>query len=151
MLRTFFAALVLVLWPLVAGAATEVVHFDLKQDGASALVTVDAPDGPRYILIDTGRASPASGKGAGIVRDELAKRDIKRIDLLVLTHLDADHAEGTFTLLGTTRALAASQSTASTDIRGPPVRIQRVLFPADTLPRHEKFRAETGGVAPRLG
>lgn len=142
LLKTLLAALVLVLRPLVAAAATEVVHFDLKQDGASALVTVDTPDGPRYVLIDTGRAATTSGKGAAVVRDELAKRGITRIDLLVLTHLDADHAEGTFTLLGATNAVADSQPDASPGIRGPPVRIERVLFPADTLPRHEKIRAE---------
>lgn len=132
-------------------AATQITHFDLRQDGAAALVAIDGPDGKLgFILIDTGRAS-SSGRGAALVRDELIKRGITRIDLAILTHLDADHAEGLFTLLGTTRVEVRSHGTAGEPIRGPPVAINRILLPADTLPQHERFRQDLVSAAKMAG
>jgi hypothetical protein len=90
---------------------------------------------PRFILIDTGRASTGE-RGAALVRDELAKRGITRLDLVILTHLDADHAEGTFTLLGVNRSAAKTKDSGGEGIRGPPVAISRILLPADTSEIH---------------
>ncbi len=133
----------LALVPMLA-EADEITHFDLRQDGAAALVTLDARDGTpaRYVLIDTGRIG-GENRGAAIVRDELAKRGITRLDLVILTHLDADHAEGVFTLLGSAgRQGARPPDLDNESIRGPPVAIGRLLLPADTLPKHEQFRQE---------
>ena len=61
--RALLVALCAVLAPLLAAAA-EITHFDLRQEGSAALVTVAGQDGATtLILIDTGRAS-TSGRGA---------------------------------------------------------------------------------------
>jgi beta-lactamase superfamily II metal-dependent hydrolase len=148
--RALLVALCAVLAPLLAAAA-EITHFDLRQEGSAALVTVAGQDGaPQFILIDTGRAS-TGGRGAALVRDELAKRGITRLDLLILTHLDADHAEGTFTLLGVNRSAVQTKDSGGEGIRGPPVAISRILLPADTLPQHKQFRQELISAAKAAG
>src|SRR5262249_77054 len=94
-------------WVLVAAltlaphlrAGTSITHFALHQEGDSALVRVDGSDGSlRSILIDTGRVGK-EGRGSTLVLGELAKRGVTKLDLVILTHLDADHAEGVLTLL----------------------------------------------------
>jgi beta-lactamase superfamily II metal-dependent hydrolase len=132
----------LTLAPLLA-ARTSITHFDLHQEGASALVRVDGYDGsPRSILIDTGRAGK-EGQGATLVLGELAKRGVAKLDLVILTHLDADHAEGILTLLEAARPDASPEpGRGGEPVRGPPLAIGRVLLPADVLPQHERLRQQ---------
>jgi beta-lactamase superfamily II metal-dependent hydrolase len=81
-------ALALTLAPLLA-AATSMTHFDLNQEGDSALVRIDGSDGsPRSIPIDTGRAGK-EGQGATLVLGGLAKRGVAKLDRVIVTHLDA--------------------------------------------------------------
>jgi len=140
---TWVVAIALTLAPLLAAAATSVTHFDLHQEGDSALLIVDGSDGsPRSILIDTGRAGKES-QGAVIVRGELAKRGVTKLDLVILTHLDADHAEGVLTLLDAARQNAPPEPGRGNEpVRGPPLSIGRVLLPGDVLPQHERLRQQ---------
>jgi len=124
-------------------AATHITHFDLHQEGDSALVRIDGSDGSlRSILIDTGRVGK-EGQGATLVLGELAKRGVTKLDLVILTHLDADHAEGILTLLEATRPDASPlPGKGGEPVRGPPLAIGRVLLPADVLPQHKRLRQQ---------
>ncbi|MGA7235922.1 MAG: MBL fold metallo-hydrolase [Bryobacteraceae bacterium] len=135
-------AIALTLAPLLA-AGTTITHFDLRQEGDSALVRVDGSDGsPRSILIDTGKAGK-EGQGATLVLGELAQRGVAKLDLVILTHLDADHAEGVLTLLEAVRPDTSPQpGKGSEPSRGPPLSIRRVLLPADVLPQHDRLRQQ---------
>ena len=105
---------------VVSAGATEIHAIDLKQDGSAILVIQDTADGSkRYVLIDTGRHSVNEERGAGKVKAYLSELGIRELDLLVLTHRDADHAAGFKTLISDNPA-----------IRGPPIRIRHILEPA---------------------
>lgn len=84
--KVSLAALVLVvvgfLGSFLQHSETELVFFAVGQ-GDSALFRTEG----RAILIDTG----PSGAGARVVVPELRRRHIKQLDMVLLTHPDADH------------------------------------------------------------
>ncbi len=92
------AAVGVVGWPLVRGlegrGSLEVWMIDVGQGDAIALRT---PRG-RWILIDTGPPGRGDPRAHPLVR-ALRGRGIGRIELLVITHADADHHGGAMALL----------------------------------------------------
>lgn len=107
---------------LLAGAsghATVIHAIDLAQDGSATLIVQEAEGKPKAILVDTGRHSLDPQKGAAKVREYLTSHGIKQLDLVILTHIDADHAGGFKTLMSEVP-----------QIRGPPLDVKAVLEPA---------------------
>ncbi|MDQ6891111.1 MAG: MBL fold metallo-hydrolase [Acidobacteriota bacterium] len=124
------AAAVLFLLLALTAAATELTQLDLQSPGAATLI-VQEINGHRYhILIDTG-----DKHGGRIVRNYLHDQGIRQLDLVILTHMDADHARGISTLLASSPARRPPSAVKTNTIRGPPLRINAVLA---TMPPHEK-------------
>jgi beta-lactamase superfamily II metal-dependent hydrolase len=73
------------------------VHAFPAQDGDSLLLSYGDEAQPRYVLVDGGRDSTYITLRAAL--DQIAKRG-GRLDLLVLTHIDADHIAGILKLTG---------------------------------------------------
>jgi len=113
----------------VASNATELIHFDLQQRGAATLILQDAPAGRYVILVDAGMASRRAGRGGAKIRAYLNAHKITKIDLVILTHVDQDHAEGIYNLLGLVESSAASEPGTTAPARSPPVTIEAVLEP----------------------
>jgi competence protein ComEC len=79
-----------------AGGQLEVVFIDVGQGDAALVIT---PQG-QSILIDGGGDRLASGKvGENALLPYLRYRGLKRIDLLISSHPDADHIDGLLTVL----------------------------------------------------
>jgi competence protein ComEC len=89
--RAGAAASILAIWPaLRPGGALEIHMIDVGQGDAIAIRT----PANRWILIDTGPASPTFDAGRQRVAPYLRAQGVRRIDLLVLTHPDMDHIGG---------------------------------------------------------
>ena len=74
----------------------EVVFIDVGQGDAALLIT----PGGRSILVDGGGNRMSSGSvGENALMPYLRYRGLRRIDLLVSSHPDADHIDGLFTVL----------------------------------------------------
>ncbi len=71
-------------------AALDVVFLDVGQGDATLL----AFPGGRHVLIDAGPATPRWDSGARTVLPHLARYGIRRLDLVIATHPDADHTGG---------------------------------------------------------
>jgi len=83
---------------------------------AAAVAPAHPPSGPQITVLDVGQGDAVllqgpsgevvlvdGGPDPGVLRDALMSRGIRRIDLLVLTHLHADHTTG---LVGITDAVS---------------------------------------------
>ncbi len=89
---------VLFIWPPLVRAAAEPleIHFiDVGQGDAIAIRTPAA----RWILIDTGPRSEQSDAGERRVLPFLRKSGAARLEVLILTHPDADHIGGAAAVL----------------------------------------------------
>lgn len=75
-------------------APPRVVFLDVGQGDAALVQTVD-----RAYLVDVGHAPNASGAGGGTVARALRALGVRRLDALILSHGDADHAGGAAALL----------------------------------------------------
>jgi competence protein ComEC len=87
------AIAVLLLWPLVPvgrGGTLDVHFIDVGQGDAIAIRT----PGRRWILVDTGPASPEYDAGERRVVPFLDRWGARRLEALVLTHPDLDHIGG---------------------------------------------------------
>ena len=117
---------------VTAGArGTEVIPFDLRQEGAATLIVQDLTKGRKaYILVDTGNRSNDEARGGARVRKLLEEKGVKRLDLLILTHMDADHAAGYVNLMGLQPVRPPGFGKPRTQLtRGPPIRVRHVILP----------------------
>lgn len=73
----------------------DVVFLDVGQGDATL---IGLPNG-RHLLVDAGIRDPYTDQGARTVLPHLRRYGIKRLDAVVLTHADADHYGGVFSLL----------------------------------------------------
>ncbi len=78
-----------------AGAALDVVFFDVGQGGAT-LITTPAD---RHVLVDAGPRSPGGSEAEFAILPYLERWGIRRLDAVVITHPDEDHLGGLPTLL----------------------------------------------------
>ena len=78
-----------------ARPALDVVFLDVGQGDATLLST----PGGKHVLIDAGLKSPYVDEGERTVLPHLARFGIARLDVLVLTHADADHIGGARSVL----------------------------------------------------
>lgn len=76
----------------VHGAALHVAVLDVGQGAAAALSA-----GGRHVLVDCGGNGPESA--GDIAAQHFASVGVRRLDLLILTHFDADHCNGLEELL----------------------------------------------------
>ena len=127
--RTIIFGFLLALW-VSAASATELIHFDLGQDGAATLVVQEMPDGRRFhVLIDTGHSSARADRGAGKVRAALNRLGIKHLDAVVITHIDSDHGGGLTSLNEEVPQGISRDGKVRVDARGPPIGIGQVIWP----------------------
>ena len=77
--------------------ALDVVFLDVGQGDATLVST----PGGRAVLIDAGLRSPYVDEGARTVLPHLERYGVGRLDVLVLTHADADHVGGAAAVLRT--------------------------------------------------
>ncbi len=93
------ACLVASLWIGVArGDATprlDVVFLDVGQGDATLIAL---PNG-RHVLVDTGIRDPYTDQGMRTVLPHLRRYGIRRLEAVVLTHPDADHFGGVFSVM----------------------------------------------------
>ena len=78
-----------------ASPRLDVVFLDVGQ-GDATLITL--PNG-RHILVDAGLRDPYTDQGLRTVLPHLRRYGIGRLDAVVLTHADADHYGGVFSVL----------------------------------------------------
>ena len=88
-----------------AGPDLEVYFFSIGKADAFLLTS-----GGRTVLIDTGCKSDAKG-----ILAELENRDITRIDVLIITHFDKDHAGGAAKIIEKTDIGAVLQTAHTED------------------------------------
>ena len=89
---------VLLVWPLAAGgrgAVLELYFLDVGQGDATAIRT---PAG-RWLLVDAGPRSEHSDAGVRRVLPFLRAQGARRVEMLFLTHPDADHVGGAAAVL----------------------------------------------------
>ncbi len=95
-----FAAVLLAWPPLAERAASrgalQITAIDVGQGDALAIRT---PHG-RWLLVDAGPRSPTFDAGRSRVVPFLLRHGARRIDLLVITHPDADHVGGAAAVVG---------------------------------------------------
>ncbi len=81
--------------PRLPGEDMRILVFDVGQ-GLAVLVET----GQRALLYDTGAGDPAGyNLASAVIQPYLRRRGIERLDLLVVSHSDRDHASGVATLL----------------------------------------------------
>lgn len=91
LLATWIAVHPVSLWPARGDGRLHVTMLDVGQGDATLL---EFPEGQR-MLVDAGGASgPRFDIGDRVIGPALRARGIRRLDVLVLTHADADHVSG---------------------------------------------------------
>lgn len=88
-------------WRLALAAPPDTLTVSFLDVGQGDALVIEAPGG-RSMVVDTGAFSPADTRtgrpgfdaGAAVVVPYLQNRGIRRLDYLVLTHPDLDHAGG---------------------------------------------------------
>jgi competence protein ComEC len=73
----------------------DVVFLDVGQGDATL---ISLPNG-RHVLVDAGLRDPYTNKGVRTVLPHLRRYGIRRLDAVVLTHADADHYGGVFSVM----------------------------------------------------
>jgi hypothetical protein len=101
--------------------ATEIIHVDLKQPGAAAVILQPTPTGVKVIVVDFGKYSPTPTAGSGKLVSVLKRLSIDHVDLGLVTHTDSDHVGGIQGFLSPATAASSSdpRSWPQTN-RGPP-------------------------------
>lgn len=93
------AGLLIVSWaPALIRAGSDRVEVHAIDVGQGDAFAVRTPRG-RWILVDAGPRTPRSDAGRDRVAPFLQKRGVRRIEVLVLTHPDADHIGGAAAVL----------------------------------------------------
>ena len=78
-----------------ASPRLDVVFLDVGQGDATL---IKLPNG-RHVLVDAGLRDPYTDQGMRTVLPHLRRYGIRRLDAIVLTHADADHYGGVFSVL----------------------------------------------------
>ncbi|WP_143337315.1 DNA internalization-related competence protein ComEC/Rec2 [Humidesulfovibrio mexicanus] len=89
--------LLLVVWPhalLAQDEMRDAVRLSVLDVGQSQAVVVEAPGGRRVLVDGGGAMSPTFDIGRSVVAPALAWGRPPRLDAVVMTHPDADHAQG---------------------------------------------------------
>jgi competence protein ComEC len=122
---------------VVCGGLAWAVLLPHGQVAGPAAVVLDVGQGDSILLIGSHQETVLvdGGPEAASVLDALARYHVKRIDLMVLTHVHEDHAAG---LIGVVRALPVSAFWSATDGHTSPswqdleLELKRAAVPMDT-------------------
>jgi beta-lactamase superfamily II metal-dependent hydrolase len=124
-----FTILFLVLCGSASGSLADTVYYlDLGTHGSTFVIFRTAPaGGPSVIVVDAGPQSRSDDRGGALLRKFLEEKDVDHIDLLVFSHLHADHAGGYNNLVGrveTWSSIHPPEGKGASCKRGPPHRAQ---------------------------